>query len=267
MTAAWKKWAARGYGWVRNQDLLVLVLMLAVVLGLWAFFELADEVTEGTTRGLDESVILALRQPGNPADPLGPPWVEEAVRDLTALGGVTVLTLITAAVAGFVALRRQFHALGLLLAALGGGVLLNVFLKGWFARPRPELVPHLLRVDSASFPSGHSLLSAVVYLTLGALLARLVEPLKLKIYVICVGLLLAVLVGLSRVYLGVHYPTDVLAGWTVGILWAVICWLVARALQGRGRVEGPKVSCPSCNRPSAVHELPRFVPTRSPVRR
>jgi undecaprenyl-diphosphatase len=237
MTGTWKRWFVEGYGWVRNQDLLVLVLALGVVLGLWGFIELADEVSEGTTRALDEAVILAMRQPGNPADPLGPPWVEEAVRDMTALGSGMVLTLIVAAVSGFVLLRRQYHALWLLLAAIGGGVLLNVLLKDWFSRPRPDLVPPLLRIDSASFPSGHSLLSAVVYLTLGALLARLVQPVTHKVYLIAVAFSLAFLVGLSRLYLGVHYPTDVLAGWTIGILWAVICWLAARALQRRGKVE------------------------------
>ncbi|MGN6642447.1 MAG: phosphatase PAP2 family protein, partial [Verrucomicrobiota bacterium] len=111
-----------------------------------------------------------------------------------------------------------------------------------YERPRPELVPPLVRVSSASFPSGHSLLSAVVYLTLCALLARLVQPMKLKLYILGAGIFVSFLVGVSRVYLGVHYPTDVLAGWTAGAVWAVICWLLADYLQRRGWVEKPEAS-------------------------
>src|SRR5205085_9940078 len=106
-----------------------------------------------------------------------------------------------------------------------------------FDRPRPSVVPHLSHVMTSSFPSGHSLLSAVVYLTLGSLLARLVGPPRLKLYFLGVAVLLSFLVGLSRVYLGVHYPTDVLAGWAAGLTWAVLCWLLARYLQHRGAVE------------------------------
>ena len=140
---------------------------------------------------------------------------------------------------GFVLLRRRFHVLALILTAIAGGVLLNVWLKHFFDRPRPDLVPPIAHVSTASFPSGHSLLSAVVYLTLGALLTRMVAPMKLKMYIISMALLLSFLVGLSRIYLGVHYPTDVLAGWAVGLVWAILCWLVADYMQRRGLVEQP----------------------------
>lgn len=219
---------------MRSQDLQVLLLMLVVVLGVWGFVALADEVTEGDTRTFDEWLIRALRGSERPL------WLDSGMRDLTALGSVAVLTLVTAGVAGFLAIRRQSHALGLLGAALVGGLLFNATLKGYFARPRPDLIPHLAHVTSPSFPSGHSLLSTVVYLTLGALLARLVKERHLKIYVVGLALLLAFLVGVSRIYLGVHYPTDVLAGWTIGLIWAIACWLVARHLQQRGAVEKPK---------------------------
>jgi undecaprenyl-diphosphatase len=236
----WKRWWKTGWHWVRNQDLLVLLLSLGVALGLWAFIELADEVKEGSTLGLDARILRALRDPNDLAEPLGPAWLNVMMRDVTALGGVAVLALVTLAVSGFVAIRRQYGALGLLIAAILGGLLLNLILKGVVDRARPEVVPHLMQETSASFPSGHSMLSAVVYVTLGALLARLVEPVRLKVYILSVALLITFLVGVSRIYLGVHYPTDVLAGWTLGSLWAVICWLAARFLQGRGAVEGPQ---------------------------
>jgi undecaprenyl-diphosphatase len=149
-----------------------------------------------------------------------------------------VLSLLTASVVGFLLIRRTYHAVGFVLVATMGGLVLSLLLKRSFARPRPELVSHLSAVYTSSFPSGHSMLSAVVYLTLGALLARLVEGPALKIYIILVAMLLTLLVGVSRVYMGVHYPTDVLAGWSVGLSWAILCWLVARRLQRRGVVEG-----------------------------
>jgi undecaprenyl-diphosphatase len=230
-------WLTKSYGWMRNQDLVVLLLTLAGVVGVWAFFILANEVEGGETRQFDERVIRAFRTVEDPGQPVGPIWLEGAVRDVTSLGSPIVLALVMLAVAGFVVLRRQYHAFWFLLGAGVGAGALGWLLKRWFARPRPELVPHLVRVDSGSFPSGHSLLSAAIYLTLGALLARLVKPMRFKIYIICVALVFSMLVGVSRVYLGVHYPTDVLGGWTVGLLWAIGCWLVARFLQRRGAVE------------------------------
>ena len=128
----------------------------------------------------------------------------------------------------------------LVVAATLGGLLVSHLLKDLYDRPRPELVPHLVPVSTASFPSGHAMLSAVVYLTLGALLARLVDAWWVKLYVIVAALGLTGLVGLSRVYLGVHYPTDVLAGWAAGLSWAILCWLAVRYLQRHGMVDGDR---------------------------
>ena len=162
------------------------------------------------------------------------------MRDLTALGSNIVLLIFTSAVAVFLAVRRQTHALALVVVSTGGGFLLAQALKMVFARPRPELVPHLALVSSSSFPSGHSMSSAVVYLTLGALLSQLVEERTLKAYFLGVACFLTFIVGLSRVYLGVHYPTDVLAGWSAGLAWALLCWMAASYLQRRGKVEPPR---------------------------
>lgn len=235
----WQKWISSGYHWVRNQELLVLICGLIVAGGLWAFIELADEVMEGDTRDWDERVLLAMRVDGNPDDARGPKWVESAARDITALGSISVLLLVMVGTVGFLIIRRQFAALALFAAAFVGGLLLNVGLKGFFDRPRPDLILPLAEVRTASFPSGHSLLSAVVYLTLAALLCRLLSARRLKLYVIATALTASLLVGLSRVYLGVHYPSDVLAGWTVGLIWAIACWLVARTLQRRGTMKRP----------------------------
>ena len=232
------------WDWTRNKDLIVLLLSFACVTSVWVFLEIADEVHEGETEAFDKAVLRVFRNPADLADPIGPRRVEEGVRDITALGSFSVLGLISIVVAGFLLFTRRYNALLLMLLALGGGMLLNWSLKNYFARPRPEYVTQLHYVDTNSFPSGHSLLAAVVYLTLGALVARLVAKRSHKIYVLSVAVLITVLVGVSRVYLGVHYPTDVLAGWSVGMLWAILCWLLARYLQRRGKVERPTATPP-----------------------
>jgi undecaprenyl-diphosphatase len=203
----------------------------------FVFAKLADAVGEGGTRAFDERVLLALRTPGNLADPIGPRWLEEMVRDFSALGGTGVLTLMVLAVTGFLAMTRKGHAALAVLVAVVGGVALSQTAKWAYARPRPELVPHGSEVFTASFPSGHAMMSAVVYLTLGALLARTQAAAGVKAYILSIAVTLTLLVGASRVYLGVHWPTDVLAGWTLGGVWALASWLAMLWLQQRGQVE------------------------------
>ncbi|MEZ5933559.1 MAG: phosphatase PAP2 family protein [Alphaproteobacteria bacterium] len=216
----------------------VLVLVLLLVASVWAFVGLADEVVEGETHRFDETVLLLMRNPADPADPIGPGWVEEIGRDVTALGGIAVLVMIVLATSGYLVLAQKAHAALWLMLATGSGMALSTVLKMSFDRPRPNLVPHGSIVYTASFPSGHSLMSAVVYLTIGALLARVQPRRRLKAYILSLAVLLTLLVGISRVYLGVHWPTDVLAGWTIGAAWALLFWLVTWYLQQSGRVEG-----------------------------
>jgi undecaprenyl-diphosphatase len=204
---------------------------------LFAFVKLADEVGEGSTRRFDEWLLLALRTSGNLADPIGPKWFEDMVRDVTALGSTGVLALMVLAVTGFLVITRRSHAAVMVLLSVIGGVVVSQGTKLAFARPRPELVPHGAEVYTASFPSGHAMMAAVVYLTLGALLARTQSGRNVKAYILAVAVILTVLVGASRVYLGVHWPTDVLAGWSLGAAWALACWLVMLWLQARGQVE------------------------------
>jgi undecaprenyl-diphosphatase len=230
---AW--WAPVGL-WAKREFALLAALAVAAT-AIWGFAELAGEVLEGDTHAFDERILLAMRSASDSSDPLGPGWLEELMRDLTALGSTGLLTIITLAVAGFLALDRKSHAAVFVLVAVGGGVLLSTLLKIGFDRPRPDLVPHGAVVYTASFPSGHAMLSAVVYLTLGALLARVQPRRLLKLYLLGLALLLTVAVGASRVYLGVHWPTDVLAGWAVGAAWALLCWAATLWLQRQGRVE------------------------------
>jgi undecaprenyl-diphosphatase len=214
--------------------------LLGVVSCLSIFAWVADAVTDRHTQSFDEQLMRRLRDPARPSEPVGPEWLDGAMRDLTALGSSTVLVLFVLAVAGALLARGQYHALVFLLVAALGGMLLNNLLKPFFGRARPDIALRLTEVTSLSFPSGHAMGSAVIYFTLAALLARLVEPRALKLYFLGLAALLSFLVGASRVYLGVHYPSDVLAGWTVGLAWALLCWTVARYLQGRGSVEPEK---------------------------
>jgi undecaprenyl-diphosphatase len=206
----------------------ILIPIGLITAAAWAFIELFDEVSEGETRAVDEAIILAFRVPGDPADPIGEPWLEEAMRDITALGSAPALVIAVLAVFGFLALAKAWRPAVFILVASGGGLIVSSLLKYTIDRPRPDLVPHGNLIYTSSFPSGHSMMSAVVYFTLAALVTRLIERRRLKGYALGVAMILTLLVGVSRVYLGVHWPSDVLAGWTAGAVWALGCWLIAR---------------------------------------
>lgn len=204
-----------------------------LVTALLIFTLVAQEVASGDTQEFDELVLNLLREDGTSKTPIGPFWLSALMTDITALGGATVLFLITAAVVFFMLIKKEYELMRLILIAVVGGALLSFIMKELFARERPPLVYHLLTVKSLSFPSGHAMMSSVVYLTLGALLVKTQQNNNLKIYVLLVALLLVFLIGISRIYLGVHYPTDVLAGWSIGLAWASLCWLAAIYLQRR----------------------------------
>jgi len=212
----------------------VLIPLMLIAAAASGFIAILDEVREGDTRAIDEAIILAFRVPGNPANPLGPSWLEESVRDVTSLGSAPALVIAVLAVAGFLALAKSWRLAIFTVAASGGGLVLSSLLKYTVDRPRPDLVPYGNLIYTSSFPSGHSMMSAVVYLTLAALVVRLMEKKRLKGYALGVAIALTLLVGLSRIYLGVHWPSDVLAGWSAGAAWALGCWLIARWV-GLGR--------------------------------
>ncbi|HEY3825919.1 MAG TPA: phosphatase PAP2 family protein [Bryobacteraceae bacterium] len=225
----------RFLGWLGGHELGILLLLLTVPAGVWTFATLASDMRQGETNRFDRQILLSLRH--SDLTPLGPPSMQEAVRDVSALGSDSLLGLATLIVAGFLVLDSKGRMAAFAAASVIGGAILSNLLKDFFQRPRPEIVPHLAYAANTSFPSGHSMMSAVTYLTLAALLARSQERRRIKAYFLLLAVLITFLVGVSRIYLGVHWPTDVLAGWTAGTTWALLCWLVARSLQRRKALE------------------------------
>lgn len=223
--------------WFRARDLQFLAALAAIGVLVLVFIGIADEVTEGSTRRFDEAVLLAFR--AAPDDPLGSLVVENGIMHLSALGSGVVTGLIVLVVTGYFLLAGHWRYAGLMVACSVGGGLVISLLKGLFERPRPTVVTHIDPPGGLSFPSGHSTISAALYLTLAVLIARTLERRRLRVYVVAVGVGMMLLVGITRIYLGVHYPTDVLAGWTVGITWALICGTVVRQLGKRGAADVP----------------------------
>lgn len=207
-----------------------LVVTIAVICATFAMVLLLDVFREGATAAFDRSLILAFRSPTDAGDALGPHWVEEMGRDFTALGGFPVLSLLTLAIVGFLVFRRQRAAAAIVLGSTLIALALSSSLKASIDRTRPDLVPHGQHVYTASFPSGHSMHAAATWFTLGSLLALFQQRRRIKMFVLSMAAVTTVLVGVSRVYLGVHWPTDVLGGWAFGTFCALVTLLLARWL-------------------------------------
>jgi undecaprenyl-diphosphatase len=227
-----RKWLTRVAPRDRS-ELLLLLGAFGILLLVLTFFILAAQVLEGDTLSFDERILRALRRADDPAVPIGPRWLQTGALDITALGSPFVLGLAVVAMVGFFLLQRMERTAAFVFVASVGGWVLNDLLKRVFQRPRPDVVPYLRDVMSLSFPSGHAMISASVYLTLGALTMRVARTRLTKIYAMTVAMLLTFLVGASRVFLGVHYPTDVLAGWLIGLSWALTCWWIERRIERR----------------------------------
>lgn len=231
-TGAERGWQRIGGGWFGP-----LWLAVALVGAIWGFVELADDAPEGDYLVWENAVLQALRHDG---EPIGGESAVSAMRDVTALGGAVVIVVVTLLILGYLCLCGSYRVALLLAIATAGGQGLNLLLKQSFARERPDATLHLVEVNSPSFPSGHSMAASIFYLTAGALLSRTAKRRREKAYLIGCALLLTVAVGFSRMYLGVHYPTDVLAGWCAGTAWAILCLAGADILARRGALATPQ---------------------------
>ncbi len=226
-------WRAFSYPSGIFREFGIIITCLVVIGGLWFFVEITDSVTDNETRSFDEYVLTSFREAGDLSEPVGPAWGEEVARDITSLGSKTLLILIVLSVSGFLFLKGHKRQGWLILGVSLMGLLLTLGLKSLFMRERPDVVVHLSSAATKSYPSGHTMMSAVIYLSLAAMLAYIQQSRRVKTFILSIGLLITFLVGVSRVYLGVHYPTDVLAGWAIGLAWAAFCWIIFRYINHR----------------------------------
>ncbi|SEP64846.1 undecaprenyl-diphosphatase [Devosia sp. YR412] len=216
-----------------------LLAAIAIISGLiLAFLQIADEMLEGEMQEFDNSILMLFRDPTNIDQVIGPVWLHEMVRDITALGSFSLLGLIVIIVCAYLLMSRMRAAALLVVVSVLSGTLLSTVLKMSYNRPRPDLAA-MSHQFTASFPSGHAMLSAVTFLTLGAVLAQLAPTRALRIFTFGLAIFLTAIVGSSRIFMGVHYPSDVLAGWCLGAAWALLCSTAAMLLQRRGTVDRP----------------------------
>lgn len=227
---------------------ILIVFTMATVASL-AFIFLAAKVAGGSTMAFDRAIIEGLRDTADPAVPAGPQWLQRVMIDVTALGGGTVLTIITAIVVAYLLVVRKWSTAVFVAVAIAGGGAANELLKSTFLRARPDLVAHLTESYASSFPSGHAMNSALTYLTLAALLARTQKNRRVRVFFLAVAIVLTWAVGFSRVYLGVHWPTDVIAGWSIGAMWALIFAVIGHALQRRDQIERPGTAAKAAEAP------------------
>lgn len=188
----------------------------------WAIFAvLAVLVVSGRSAGVDDLGLLAFRRPPG-LELRGPEWLAEAACDMTALGGVLLRHLFAVCALGVLAMLHLRREAVVLFVTITGGWALDLLLKQGFARPRPDVVPHLVAADGSSFPSGHSFNAAVVYVSIGLVFAAMSLRSPVRRTIIGATIVVSLLAGISRVMLGVHYPSDVMAGWMGGAGWTFL---------------------------------------------
>lgn len=227
-----KTWIRSRFDALRARDLQLVLTLLGIGVLILVFLRIGDEIFEGATDRIDQAILLAFRN--SPSDPIGPPDVEAAVIHISALGSGAVTALVTIIAALFFALAGRWRYALLIVACTAGTLIGMELLKGLYDRPRPTVVTPLDPPGGLSFPSGHSMISVALYLTLAVLIARALPTRRLRVFAVATGAFLATLIGVSRLYLGVHYPTDVLAGWTAGAAWSLICGVLVHVLGRRG---------------------------------
>ncbi len=229
----YRSWLREWWGRPGWERFVHIAAAMSFLLAVGVFVELADDAPEGDYLPIENKIMEAMRRGG---EPWGPAGTASVVRDITALGSAFVLSLMTLLIIGFLCMSGRLRVAALIAVATAGGQALNLVLKHSFGRERPDSALHLVEVSSTSFPSGHTMASSIFYLTTGALLARMAQRKREKTYFVGAALLLTFMIGFSRVYLGVHYPTDVLAGWSAGTAWALLCWFIADWLSRRGKL-------------------------------
>jgi undecaprenyl-diphosphatase len=220
---------ARVFNWLSCPKLAALLIAGGLAAGVGIVVFLGIEISAGKTLAFDRAILLAMRRPDDHT-PLGSAAFQQRAREISALGSTVVLSLLTGTVAGFLALDGKKRLALLICGCIATGVLLETILKDIFDRPRPDIVPKITYARGPSFPSGHSMMSAIVYLSLGASLAGFHRRKAVKAYSLILAAFFTILIGVTRVYLGVHWPTDVLAGWAAGGVWALLCWLAANVI-------------------------------------
>ena len=203
------------------------ILLLAAV-AFAAFLAITSAVAAGSVHAFDVAGLYALRNHTDAAKPFGPAWLQETGRDFTALGSNGVLSALVLAGSGLLALARRRDGAAFLLASFCGALGLDIAAKHWIERPRPDLVPHAARVFTSSFPSSHATVSSAACLAAALLVAQARPDPLFKAAAAAVALVFTALIGASRVYLGVHWPTDILAGWALGVAWTALCWAALR---------------------------------------
>ena len=208
-------------------------LVIAALAALGVVAVLMESIAEGGSFRFDTGLLVALRRPGHLDQPIGPSWLLQSAIDLSALGGFTLQWLLGGASVLFLVYIRRRAEAAWLSASIVGASILNASLKSLLHRPRPELVPHLANVSNASFPSGHAMISAAIYLTIGAMMAETQPSRSARIFLMSFSGVLVLLIGASRIYLGVHWPSDVLAGWCLGTVWALLVFCANRTLRVR----------------------------------
>ncbi|HEX8693987.1 MAG TPA: phosphatase PAP2 family protein [Longimicrobium sp.] len=203
----------------------LIAAVVVILIAVFGFAELAMNVAEGETQAFDDSVLLWL-------DRHASPMLTGIALDVTALGAGTVVWTVVVIASFFLWHTRHRFSAVLLWVAMVGSALISSSLKAFFDRPRPDLFPwRAPYAGESSFPSGHSMTAMVAYFTLAYLIARLEPTRALKRFTFFVATVIILGVGLSRMYLGVHYPTDVIGGFFTGLAWASFCALSMEALR------------------------------------
>ena len=212
----------------------IVPMALIAVIVLSLVFVTVDGLGVFGAERLETLLIRSMRSFGNPDRMIGPPIVEESMRDFTALGGYAVLIMVSVCFSIFALVELSRESFRFFVVTVFGGFFLNVLLKSLVQRDRPAIVPHLSLVEgSTSFPSAHAMMSVVVFVTIGLVLSTRTRDRHLQRLFSIFPVWLSFVIGVSRVCMGVHYPTDILGGWALGLLWTWAAFRVRlRILQG-----------------------------------